>query len=511
MKTSRCFWLVCNNLLCMKKLFYFFLFCSLSIITPLSAQHDLAPCGSNDYYSPWLRNYLKNGGANQARTNEVIYVPVQIHVVGTDEGSGYMKYKTVMESFCKLNADFEDTNIKFFLYDELNYIDNSNYYQHDFNGGYSMMVNNNVSGAVNCYIVDDPASNCGYFSPGADGVALAKGCTQPSDNTWAHEMGHFLSLPHTFWGWEWAESEDMEFSTAAPTHINDVEVEKADGSNCADAADGFCDTPADYINYRWTCNGSGESFVQLDPDGTPFTSDGSFFMSYSNDACAARFSEEQMGAMRANIEQQRPYLLSTPPNEEDVVMDEQTTIVPIYPLDDATIEGDAQSVRIEWEPVPNATKYLVQLNPFPFFSVVFNEFLVDEPFVDFDDLLPNETFYWRVIPFNDYSTCTSFSSTKSFTTTTVVSTNELLAGEDFRVYPNPVSNGQVWMEFTSLNNVDAHWSLSDMNGRVLKQAKETLAVGQQTIALPTNALNSGMYMLKVQMNDRVAVRKFVVQ
>ena len=64
------------------------------------------------------------------------------------------------------------------------------------------------------------------------------------------------------------------------TYIDTVWVEKMDGSNCHYAADGFCDTSPDYIDYRWPCNDNLESNVtQMDPNGETFQSDGSLFMS----------------------------------------------------------------------------------------------------------------------------------------------------------------------------------------------------------------------------------------
>ena len=76
-------------------------------------------------------------------------------------------------------------------------------------------------------------------------------------------------------------------------------VERVDGVNCDIAGDGFCDTPADYLNYRWNCNNQGLSNVtQTDPLGEKLKSDGSLIMSYSSDVCSYRFSEEQIAAMQ---------------------------------------------------------------------------------------------------------------------------------------------------------------------------------------------------------------------
>jgi len=57
------------------------------------------------------------------------------------------------------------------------------------------MFDLNIPNTINCYIVDFAAENCGYNLPYA-GVVLDKDCLFPDDHTWAHEIGHNLSLPH---------------------------------------------------------------------------------------------------------------------------------------------------------------------------------------------------------------------------------------------------------------------------------------------------------------------------
>ncbi len=263
------------------KLFSFLLAFAFSL--SLFSQSEPAPCGTNLGISPWLRDF-QSRIHETPRNDDMLFLPVQVHVVGTDEGNGYFSRNAVLNAFCTLNADFEQANMQFFLANPINYINNSDYYEHDFDGGFDMMDENNFPNVINCYIVEDPAGNCGYFFPGVDGIALNKGCTQPNDHTWAHEVGHFLSLPHPFRGWEGVE--EFDYSEPAPTMWGNRRVERLDGSNCGFAGDGFCDTAADYLNYRWSCNSSGESSVQqTDPSGATFFSDGRLFMSYSNSAC----------------------------------------------------------------------------------------------------------------------------------------------------------------------------------------------------------------------------------
>lgn len=490
----------------MKKQLYIILLILTTSVLQVNAQSELAPCGNDNYYSPWLRSYLANG-APAARSGEVLYIPVKIHLVANTDGTGEMGLNTLYKSFCRLNLDFEATEIQFFIEGDINYINNSAYFDHDFSTGWNMMSNNNVDNAINCYIVDNAAGACGYFYPGVDGIALAKGCTQPNDHTWAHEIGHFLSLPHPFFGW--SSVDDLDFTLPAPEFVGEIEVEYADGSNCQTAADGFCDTPADYLNYRWSCNNDGYSAVtQIDPAGETFTSEGRFFMSYSNDACANQFSGEQTNAMRANLQQLRTNLLTTSPGEVVIPLTEEATIV--SPLEGSLIEGTG-SVRLEWEPIPNAEKYIVQVNPFPIFSIVFNEFIVEETFVDFENLIADETFFWRVRPYSSYYTCHGFTGAASFDTgSNIVSTFELKEGESLRLFPNPVKNGSLWMDLTSLTSTDAHWEITDLSGRTLQKGEENVITGEQKILINTQNFADGMYVLGLQLGDRKVFRRFVI-
>ncbi|MCD8566524.1 MAG: hypothetical protein LRY36_01130 [Alphaproteobacteria bacterium] len=109
---------------------------------------------------------------------------------------------------------------------------------------------------------------------------LQKGCMQANNMTFRHEMGHYLNLPHTFYGWEGENPPSI--GQNAPSSIGGVPVERADGSNCANSGDGFCDTPADYLSDRWSCQFDRHYY---DPVGQQITVDEKNYMSYSFDGC----------------------------------------------------------------------------------------------------------------------------------------------------------------------------------------------------------------------------------
>lgn len=479
--------------------------CFLAFLFPLNAQ-ELGPCGTHLGVSPWLRDF-QNRMHSLPRTNDVLYLPLQVHVVGTDNGSGRMSRDGVFKAFCTLNEDFVQADIQFFMANPINYIDNSAYYEHDFEVGYEMMVSNNFSNVINCYIVNSPAGNCGYYFPGApDAIALSRNCTGPNDHTWAHEVGHYLSLPHPFFGWE---GTNHDYSQPAPDSWDFATVEKLDGSNCSFAADGFCDTTPDYLDYRWNCNSSGTSNVtQTDPNGETFVSNGTLFMSYSNPSCKGVFSPDQIAAMRANVEEERPNLFTIPPNPEEIVIQDVEDINVITPQEGTLPEGE--TVTLSWDPVPNATNYIVQVNPFSFFSVVFNEFIVSDNSVEVSGLLSDRDYYWRIRPYNAYNTCTTYSNATSFTTGTITSSQELLAGESLQLYPNPARENRVKLRLQTEATTSAHWQLSDSRGRLQQSGSFETGNGQTEQSLDVQHLTAGIYFLRIQLEDRQTVRKLII-
>lgn len=433
----------------MKKTYFFALLSLLSFST-LRAQ-EITPCATPAEKSEWLIRYQRNK-PSFPRTFDTIYVPMTIHLLGDDSGAGYFPLRKVLDDVCALNEDFAPSGIRFYIEGDIRYINNSDYYVHEeFGPGFDMMEEHNVENTINCYFVENPAGACGYSIYGL-GVALGHNCMAATDNTWTHEMGHAFSLPHTFYGWEGI---NHSFAQPAPEEVDGVQVEFVSGANCEDAADGFCDTPADYLHDRWNCNDQGMSNTkQLDPDSVQFRSDASFYMSYSLDACSSRFSDEQTAAMRANLLTERQNFLY----DQTPVYPVPDSIGIVSPANGATILT-ATEAFLTWEPTPNATHYYVQISPLPSFGgVVFSDIVVGHELM-LTNLEPDRKYYWRMRPFNKVFTCTDFGPVTNFRTGTVTATSEpeKLVSQ-MLVFPNPATTGEkikvtFQAEATSLLNV----------------------------------------------------------
>ncbi|MCB0509497.1 MAG: hypothetical protein KDC82_01955, partial [Bacteroidetes bacterium] len=194
---------------------------------------------------------LKNGNYPE------VVIPIEYHIVGDNNGNGYYSLEDLFRAHCELQELYNEANIKFYI-TEIEYINNTNYYNGNNTSGLFQSYNN--SNACNVFFVSSMDGVCGYSyvpenwdgsgwsGPNRGGVMLANNCMDPGNTTYRHEMGHYLNLPHTFYGWE---GENAPSSTQnAPNSINGTPVERADGSNCENSGDGFCDTPPDYISDR---------------------------------------------------------------------------------------------------------------------------------------------------------------------------------------------------------------------------------------------------------------------
>ena len=468
----------------------------------LSAQKAERTCGTPPEINSWLAAYQQNPAAFP-RSPDTLYVPLTIHLVGSDEGKGYFQAYRVLDAFCMLNQDYEPANIQFYLSGPFRYINSDKYFDHNYSGGIEMMSNNNQPNTINCYIVGNPAGNCGYALYSL-GVALNKSCLGESDHTWAHEIGHYLSLPHTFNGWEGLEP---DFNQPAPSMVNGRPVELADGSNCQLAGDGFCDTPADYLNFRWACQGNGLSpQQQKDPQGRLFRSDGSLLMSYALDDCANRLSLAQVEAVRANLEGPRVNLLS------DHISPMPLAVPPAIPIspEQGQLITNVSFLELAWPAVQNAEGYVVELNLLSPLGAEqpFMVYYAEEASLEIRGLLSERSWAWRVRPYNRFDGCAPFSETFSFDTGNFISnTTEQASFSDFRVHPNPQAAGEaVRVEFELPYAFYLQLTLYSSTGQYVRHQPLDAHYGHNEITLSTAGLPAGLYWLGI---EHTGGRKFI--
>ena len=491
-------------------------------VLALAQNPEIHPCGTPPYKDPWLVKYQQNPYRYQFPLDSHLYIPMSIHLLATDAGTGRFRYSEVVEAMCTLTEDFQGTNIGFYIQWPIHEIDRSDWYAHpDIPSGAEMMFQQNIDSSLNNYFVGDPAGNCGYNLPYA-GIAIRKGCGDANSHTWAHEVGHNLSLPHPFLGWE---GDVYDYRNPTPervtydytlfkdslildtTIIDTALVEYVDRVNCDIAADGFCDTPPDYLSRRWACDNDNYSTqLQKDPADNDFRSDGSLFMSYANDNCQSRFSFEQIMAMRASLTTKRSnYLRRVSP--ENTVASSPAEL--IYPVDEIL---DYQTGLFEWETVENATHYVIQISRLPNFNFIVVDTIVSNPEFSAHQLQAGKTYYWRVKAINTFSFCSPYSESAQFVTSEITAVYDKSDGLDAHIRPNPVTaesqSLRLVIDSKFAGSLLAH--VFDQSGKNMFTQKVGLSAGKQSVELNTRFLSNGLYYLQLQEPRGVINLKFIV-
>lgn len=492
----------------------------------LGQKEHLSPCGTPSFKSQWLKEYQKDPSKYKTRSGGIMYIPMTVHVL-----TGSATDDFIFDNLCQLNTDFAGTDLQFYLNHPIRRVSNGNYNNHtELEVGYNMMVEYNVENTINTYVVDNPAGNCGYNLPYA-GIAMNRACMGEGDHTWAHEVGHNLSIQHPFLGWEGGVSYNgtvpHSFADPAPEWvtydytafklepyfdfdtliIDTAFVEKADGSNCHFAADGFCDTDPDYIASGWSCdqNSGNESFmVFTDPDGVKLKADGTLIMSYANDVCSARFTDEQSAAMRANLLDEKsdyldPDYLPLPMLDPEVILN--------YPIDDEVVYHEF--VQLDWEDIENADFYKVEVlitnEVFPGMTFPWMSFSTAESEITIPAMDVNIQFFWSVTPYTDFEFCNANATVmQSFITSDVSSTEELTDAQ-VKLFPNVLKQGQdIQIELEAMKAITI--SIRSIDGKSVF-THEGL---ESKLRISTQAWTPGIYLAHMQLKEGRTTKKIIL-
>ncbi|MEL6637072.1 MAG: hypothetical protein AAFR05_10005 [Bacteroidota bacterium] len=165
-----------------------------------------------------------------------------------------------------------------------------------------MMQTHRDGPGINVHVVRSGYGWSGAYNPNEDAIVLLRSVvTNPTSETYAHEVGHFFTLPHTHKYTNrdpaYASGDGLNVICRREAVTRDPVIDPGCffiTSHCSQSGDGFCDTPADPTDGGCIYNGTWVDFL-----GAPYVPDEDNIMSYYD--CRSSFSPSQVAAMRNNL------------------------------------------------------------------------------------------------------------------------------------------------------------------------------------------------------------------
>lgn len=471
------------------------------------AQDLIYTCGNNHWSEPLTtKRLLENKATTLLPRNNVVYIPIKLHLVAKTDGTGRLSDKEAFRSLCLLNNDFMDANIQFYLKDgTFNYINNTTIYNNPtLPAAIFLLQNEKDFRAINVFVSEvarptndgDNSIIAGFYSPGNDWVVMRKDAM----NKWAfpHELGHYFSLMHTHLGWDSEPYDQAIHGIPAPEISPDgYPTEKVDRSNCETAGDRICDTPADYNGITtFSCNYDGGA---LDPDSVLIDPDEHNYMSYFSfcDRGEYTFSGEQIDIIQKDLASANRSKLSPGSTPAFAELSAEGGSL-IQPINGSSVPL-SEKVKLEWEPIEGAEFYTVEIDRIPTYVLNPITVTVSDPFIEIDpDLLrTNTNYYWRITPYNRYFFCESATPSETFKTLNSTSSRTLEMLTSFHVFPTPTTPDQpITVQIQSIEQFKGILYLTDLQGRIVgNQRVREFYPGDNEEHFVFSNLASGMYLM----------------
>ncbi|MEL6670962.1 MAG: zinc-dependent metalloprotease [Bacteroidota bacterium] len=264
---------------------------------PSSVGAQSLPCGTevspsyDVFWAPYQSNFERYQQSDwQSRTPDVI----RVHFIQftNSDGTGGLSRMELQSALDVVNIRFAPANMRFEMC-EPSYIASAALADFQENTDEAEAFLYKKPKVLNVFVPDsvftiNNLSICGYaYFPDApkEGVFISRHCML-NGSTLAHELGHYFNLFHTH----------------GRTNFGTTD-EKVDGSNCGEAGDLICDTPAD-PNLLTDMVDSSCLYIgtSTDVNGDPYQPDPRNIMSYAPKQCHDFFSVEQSARMRFAME-----------------------------------------------------------------------------------------------------------------------------------------------------------------------------------------------------------------
>ena len=375
---------------------------------------DNLPCGTPQMTAEQIRYTLDVVAKKTIPRNAgTTCVPLQAHVVRTDAGTGGLTNEMLNKGLANLNYVYKPANIEFYWSGLPDYANNSDYY--DFNAqapdsdteaGMRALFTV-ATNAINIYYVDKIITNSGFeasgyaYYPGDNPIynfILMDKDYQANDvnGTFAHELGHFFNLAHTFEG------------TSDGNMTANAENVPRSGANsiCTMKGDLLCDTQADPNGTLTGCVYTGGG---TDRFGNAYTPPVDNIMSYYPNSCGVFYFTNNQYARIAQALVTRQafttYTMTAPP-------------MAVTNPSGLTATQSALTAVLNWtDNASNEMGYLIERSTTSassgFEAVTFGGTAADVTTFTDNNVTVNSTYYYRVKAANDG--CNDYSNVISIT------------------------------------------------------------------------------------------------
>ena len=488
-----------------------FLIWAISLTFSLNGQRLNSCATSTVAQNDWLLRFQKRLQPEISLRGAItLYYPIQIFISArVHSANGTVSPQKLMDEICHINNLYKQVNIEFYqiappviLNDhQLDKIETQLELK-------NLITDYNIKNAIPIYIVENGLEACGFNIIQNQvnlGILLSSECYKVKGALFAHELGHYLGLPHTFQGWE---GKAFDYNQKAPENWENIKVERADGSNCKTAGDGFCDTAPDYLSLRWSCADSSKSPIhQVDPMGKSFYSDGSLIMGYALDPCPNRFSKEQIITMRGYSDEFYSHIIKT-----DLPLKINKTEPATLSPADFSQTNINNGVTFNWEKVSGTYKFIVEISPMPNLAIVTNSYEIsgDSLSLKVNNLIAGRRYYWRLRSLNLYTTCLSVSKIKSFNTVLSTSSTEINRDNPSLVKVNPINQFEGMQLNLEGQSFPLSITLTNSSGQLLLTKNYAQYVGLSNLSISVSAFPPGQYTLTVRNAQKTQSHSVVI-
>ncbi len=451
-----------------------------------------------------IRN-ISIANENAMERDDHQFVPINFIITTDDNGIGAIKESKIIDALCKLNELYEPVGLKFYIGGPIDYLASSILYDQsplDSSERDIIYSDNKRDSTINVFIGNTSFNYSGYYHPTLDIIFIRKKYVNSIDVVLAHEVGHYLSLRHTFYGWESVSSFDPIEPTPEQLVFDGqtINVEYVDRNiNCEEAADLMCDTPADYIrDWSGGCNYTGGA---VDPDGVLLDPDERNIMAYYSFAECSEyvFSENQVGAMLVDYTFRTEISSLQEPNIDLVTEAPQG----IYPINGEIVDEN-DDLQFSWTEVENADLYVVEFCPNNMFIVISRKYIVDQPTFTLTDLDLSVNYYWRVRAVKHTNLCEEggmVSDLYDFEAKDLVSIEDN-SWQEVNIYPNP-TNGFIFLIGITLEDKDIR--ITSVFGQNM-----LFKINTGNNSIDVNDVPSGTYMLSIRSEESNVTKKITV-